>query len=550
MSAVVGQRSNLLSTLDVSRLSLARIAGFLNQNAYVGTLGVFLGAGLATLNGRMIGVALPDLRGALGFGVDEASWIPTAYNMAMMFIGPFSVFLGGLLGARRVLLWAAVIFILCSILLPFSPNLRVMLCLQVFSGLSSGTFYPLTLTYALRALPVRYVIYGIGVYAMDIVGVTSIGTPLVAWYTEHLSWHWIFWQGAFLTPLMMLCIYLAIPNPPKRPGPKPALSWRGFLYGSLGLSLIYGALDQGERLDWLNSGVIVGLLVTGAFLLVVTIIRRWLSPNPMVNPIFLVNRNTLILGAGLFSFRFALLAIAFLLPTVLGVTQQYRPLETGRVLLWLIAPLVVGGIIAARLMRRFDNRLVFATGFTVLAVACLINSQLTSSWAADNFWITQIILGSGLGLTFTGMVGSIVQNAIDTSALSKPINVLTYSSYFHCVRLFGGESGTALMQRLVSVREQFHSNMIGLHIDSGNWLTSERLGILAHTLFPNSTGAEEAQARAALVLGGQVKLQAYSLAFSDGYLAIALVAALMIILIAFMKPMKIFFDSNSPRPIQ
>jgi DHA2 family multidrug resistance protein len=88
------------------------------------------------------------------------------------------------------------------------------------------------------------------------------------------------------------------------------LSWRGFLYGSLGLSLIYGALDQGERLDWLNSGVIVGLLVTGAFLLVVTIIRRWLSPNPMVNPIFLVNRNTLITMP---FFRFALLAIAFLL---------------------------------------------------------------------------------------------------------------------------------------------------------------------------------------------------------------------------------------------
>ena len=69
-------------------------------------------AGLATLNGRMISVALPDLRGALGFGVDEASWIPTAYNMALMFIGPFSVFLGGLLGVRRVLLFAGTIFIL------------------------------------------------------------------------------------------------------------------------------------------------------------------------------------------------------------------------------------------------------------------------------------------------------------------------------------------------------------------------------------------------------------------------------------------------------
>jgi DHA2 family multidrug resistance protein len=529
-------------------LKLERFIGSLDQNPYVGTFGVFLGAGIVTLNGRLISVGLPDLRGALGLGIDEASWIPTSYNMALMFMGPFSVYLGGLLGPRRVLLYSATIFILCSILLPFSPNLQVMLCLQVISGLSSGTFYPLTLSYALRALPMRYVIYAIGIYSMDIVGATSIGTSFEAWYVEHLSWHWIFWQSIFLTPLMMLCIYLSIPNPPPRPGPKPVLSWRGFLYGSLGLSLIYGALDQGERLDWLNSGVIVGLLVTAAFLLVVTVIRRWLSPNPMVNPIFLVNRNTALICACLFLFRFVMLAIALLLPAVLAVTQNYRPLQTGRVLLWLIVPLILSGNIAARLMRRFDNRLVFASGFTVVAIACLINAQLTSAWAGDNFLMGQIVIGFGLAVTFTALVGSFVQNAFDSGALSNPINLLTYASFIHCIRLFGGEAGTALMQRLISVREQFHSNMISLHVDAGNWLSSERLALLVQALYPNSAGAEEAQGRAAIMLGGQIRLQAYTLAYADGYLAIAFAAALAVVLIALMKPMKIYFDSTSTLP--
>jgi DHA2 family multidrug resistance protein len=239
-----------------------------------------------------------------------------------------------------------------------------------------------------------------------------------------------------------------------------------------------------------------------------------------------------------------MLSIAFLLPAVLGVTQHYRPLETGRVLLWLITPLVLMGVIAARLMRRFDNRLVLASGFTVVAIACLMNAQLTSAWAGDNFFIQQIVTGFGLALTFTALVGSFVQNAFDAGALSNPINVLTYSAFIHTIRLFGGEAGTALMQRLVSVREQFHSNMIGLHVDAGNWLASERVGMLAQVLFPGSASAEEAQGRAALILGGQVKLQAYALAYSDGYVAIALVAALAVILIAFMKPMKIYFDAT------
>src|SRR6266849_1290829 len=548
MSVALSPRSNLLSMLNMSRPRFTRLISSLSQNPYVGTLGVFLGAGIVTLNGRLISVGLPDLRGAMGLGIDEASWIPTAYNMALMFMGPFSVYLGGLLGPRRVLLYSGTIFIISSILLPFSPNLQVMLCLQVVSGLASGTFYPLTLSYALRALPLRYVIYAVGIYSMDIVGATSVGTSLEAWYVKHLSWHWIFWQSALLTPLMMLCIYLAIPNPPPRSGPKPILSWRGFLYGSLALSLIFGALDQGERLNWLHSGVIVGLLATAAFLLVVTVIRRWLSPNPLVNPIFLVNRNTAILCACLFCFRFVMLAIALLLPAVVAVTQNYRPLETGRVLLWLIGPLILSGVIAARLMRRFDNRLVFASGFTVVAIACLINAQLTSAWSGNNFLISQIVIAFGLALAFTALVGSFVQNAFDTGALSSPINLLTYASFIHCIRLFGGEAGTAIMQRLISVREQFHSNMIGLHIDAENWLTTERVQLLTQGLFPGSAGAEAAQERAALLLGGQVKLQAYTLAYADGYLAIALVAAFAIVLIACMKPMTIYFDEPAQPP--
>src|SRR6516165_1081500 len=174
MSAVTGRGATRLYVLMASMPRLTRAIRSLSQNVYVGTVGVFLGAGIATLNGRLISVGLPDLRGALGLGVDEASWIPTAYNMAMMFIGPFSVFLGGLVGVRRVLLWSAPIFILSSLLLPFSPNLSVMLCLQIVSGLSSGTFYPLTFTYAARALPLRYLVYAIGVYPLDIIGATGI----------------------------------------------------------------------------------------------------------------------------------------------------------------------------------------------------------------------------------------------------------------------------------------------------------------------------------------------------------------------------------------
>src|SRR6202167_643585 len=81
-----------------------------STNPYVGIVGVFLGAGLATMNARLVGVGLADLRGARGFGFDEASWIPTALNMALMFSGVFVVFINTVLGPRRILLPAAAVF--------------------------------------------------------------------------------------------------------------------------------------------------------------------------------------------------------------------------------------------------------------------------------------------------------------------------------------------------------------------------------------------------------------------------------------------------------
>src|SRR5271154_806303 len=233
-------------------------------NPYVGISAVFLGAGLATLSSRLLSVGLPDLRGALGISFDDASWLPTAFNMATMFSGVFVVFVNAFWGPRKILLPAAGIFTVASFLLPFAPNYQVMMALVIVAGLASGTFYSLTMTFVLTNLPKRLIIFGIAAYAADIVFVSNFASAIQGWYSEHLSWRWIFWNAAVFTPLMIVCIYLGIP---RRPFMALKPSWRGFTYFSLSLALLYGALDQGQRLDWLNSATIVAMLVSGLFLL-------------------------------------------------------------------------------------------------------------------------------------------------------------------------------------------------------------------------------------------------------------------------------------------
>jgi DHA2 family multidrug resistance protein len=507
-------------------------------NPYVGIAGVFLGAAIATLNARLISIGLGDIRGALGLGFDEGSWIPTVLNMATMFSGVFVVFLNALYGPRRILLPAAAIFTAVSVLLPFAATYWLLLALLAIAGLTSGTFYSLTLTFVLTALPKRLIIFGIAAYAADIVFVSNVASAIEGWYAENLSWHWIFWNAAVFTPVMMICIYLGIPQRPVA-GVRP--NWRGFVYFSLGAGLLYGALDQGEHLDWLNSGVIVAMLSAGLFLWAVAWVRRIRQPNPTLDLSFLNRRNIIILAGSIFVFKFVHLATIVLVPGFLGNVQRYRALQTGHALAYVALPMFAVVWLVALLTVHSNSRVILALGFTAVAAGCWIFAHLDTSWAGDNFRLVELFLAAGFACSYIGLVGSIVLEALEAGALTSAAKAATFSGFMHFVRIFGGAVGAAAMTRFLTVREQFHSNLLGLHVQIGDWLTEERLRMLGAGMFANSTGQEEAHTRAAGLLSQQVRAQAYTLAVSDAFILIGWVAAAYLLLMLLLRPGRIRF---------
>lgn len=60
----------------------------LSLKAIAGLSGIFIAAMMAGLNNRVGALGLADIRGALGFGLDDASWITTAYTVGELVATP------------------------------------------------------------------------------------------------------------------------------------------------------------------------------------------------------------------------------------------------------------------------------------------------------------------------------------------------------------------------------------------------------------------------------------------------------------------------------
>lgn len=490
---------------------------------WFGLTAVLLGTFISTLNGRLSTFGLNDIRGAVHAGFDEGAWITTAQTVAQMLILPAALWLGGVFGPRRVLIEAALAYAVISFLIPFSPNLAMLLGLQFMGGLASGFFIPLTLGFIIRTTPPRLWAYGIALYALNLELSLNISASLEGWYVDHLSWRFIFWQNIPLALGMAACFkFGSKPDPVVHPIPRPDRF--GLVSSGLGLALIYAALDQGNRLDWLNSGLVWGLLLAGAILVAAFVVHERRFPQPFFN-LKVATTNPLPRLLLLVGFlRLTILSTAFLIPQFLGAVRGFRALEVGDTLIWIAVPQLVVGPVAAVLLRYTDPRIVASVGFMLISAACLmVAHRLTPLWGSDQFLPSQLMQAVGQSLALSGVIFFGILHL-------KPQDALTFGACLQTARLMGGQIGTAFIATLVRVRSQVASNHIGMHVETGDSQVMHRLQVYA-AVVGRDVDPASATGRAVTVLGSVVRSAAATQGVIDGFVVIGALTALALLLL-------------------
>src|SRR6202035_4751842 len=347
---------------------------------------VLLGAFLANFDSRLTSVGLPDLRGAFSLGFDEGAWLSTAGIGSQIFIAPAVAWLATVFGLRRVLGIPSLVYAVISLAIPFVHDFTALITLSIMHGMLLGTFVPATLMIVFRNLPIRWWLPAIAIYSIRVGFALDTGTSLVGFYVDHWGWQWLYWQGVLIAPLMGLMVYLGTPSEPVTREVLEDADWGGMLLLGTGVSMIYAGLDQGNRLDWLESGTVAALLIGGGLLCALFLINEALVRRPWAHVSVLFSRNVGLALVVILLYTLASLSNSSLVPNFLATVGLLRPEQTG-VLLVVYGALPMFVMVPASifLLRHVDPRIVLIVGLSAFAAANLLGTQPTHDWALGDF---------------------------------------------------------------------------------------------------------------------------------------------------------------------
>jgi DHA2 family multidrug resistance protein len=213
-------------------------------------------------------------------------------------------------------------------------------------------------------------------------------------------------------------------------------------------------------------------------------------------------------------FLFLTMASGAIPASYLTEVQGYRPLQTMPTALMIALPqLLLAPLVATVINRNWvDSRYVISAGLALLATACVGGSLITSEWIRDDFYLLQILHAFGQPMV-------VVPLLMNATGVIHPMEGPFASSMVNTLRGLFSVVAVSAMENFVTHREHLHSNTLLDGLGSRH----QSLPALLH-------GAP------GIPLPERVREQAFVLGFSDTFLALlAVIAVLFVVLLTLPK---------------
>ncbi|WP_372345945.1 DHA2 family efflux MFS transporter permease subunit [Streptomyces sp. KL116D] len=405
--------------------------------------GLLLGIVLATLDGTVVGTALPVIVEDLG-GVTQLSWVVTAYLLTTAVSTPLWGKAGDLYGRKGSYLTSITVFLAGSVLCGLAQDMGQLIAFRALQGIGAGGLFVGALSLIGTLLSPAE-----AGRSQSVIGVllpaAMIGGPLVGGFlTDQLDWRWVFYVNVPVGAVALLVIGAGVRVRTERVRARVDLAGAALLTAAI-LALTLLASWAGPTYAWTSPQIAALAAVSAAAVAAFVRVERR-AAEPVIPPRLFRDRNFTVAQVLSFVAGAAMLAAASYLPQYMQLVRGRTSTQSGLLLLPLMlgmmgAQLTIGRRVSAGGRYR-AYPIAGGTLATLGALALLLLGTGTPVWAASGL---TLLLGAGIGCQLQPAM-LITMNSADPRDIGAAGGTQTL------LRTTGGSLGVAVLGSVFASR--------------------------------------------------------------------------------------------------
>jgi EmrB/QacA subfamily drug resistance transporter len=289
------------------------------------------------------------------------------YTLTMAILTPASGWLADRFGTRRVYLAAILIFVIGSISCATSHTLGELIASRVLQGVGGSMLLPIGRLAVLRSVPANE--YVAALTFVSIAGQIGplLGPTLGGWFTQTISWHWIFLINVPIGAVGLAATHFFLPRDHATDAPRFDLAGCALL--SLGMSAFSLAVDvpaNTHRAAWATGYFVLSM---ASFFAYIAYAKRRSDPLFRLGLFREPNFGVGLIGNLLC--RIGANAVPFMVPLLLQLQLGYSPLRSGVTML----PAALAGTLTKRWVGPLIHR--FGYGMFLLVNTAVVGLSIT-----------------------------------------------------------------------------------------------------------------------------------------------------------------------------
>ncbi|CAN5596450.1 MFS transporter [soil metagenome] len=349
------------------------------------------------VDSTIVNIALPSLVRQIGATTSDLQWVVDAYKLTFAAFVLAAGSLGDRYGRKGALIAGLAVFGIASATGGLVSSASSLLAVRATMGVGAALIFPATLSIISNLYPDRTErAKAIGLWgAMTGLGV-AFGPFTGGLLLEHFWWGSVF---VVMAPVAVLTLVAALRFVPTSRDPStPPLDIPGLALSTIGIGALVCTIIEAPNRGWTEPATIAGF----AFTLTVAAAFVWWElhhTDPMIDlSLFRNLRFSAASGSVTVAF-FALGGFVFLITQYFQFLKDYSPLSTGLRILPVAISIGAGSMVGVRLAVRAGNKVVVASGLTMVGVSFAWVSTASTATSYREIAAQMVLAGIGLGFT-------------------------------------------------------------------------------------------------------------------------------------------------------